>query len=144
MRKNQAPSPSLSSALDKIRLHFTDSVPHIREFHNAPLDTDLRGSYRQSCALRLRNCRRAELTNCAGNSFANTTWNSSIKTWVCLRFFPLRGTRLSMPVVVRFHLYRLDDGYAKGTICISLGKHNTKEEAEKIVAALAKIVGRYS
>jgi len=50
MRKNQAPSPSLSSALDKIRLHFTDSVPHIREFHNAPLDTDLRGSYRQSCA----------------------------------------------------------------------------------------------
>lgn len=49
-----------------------------------------------------------------------------------------------MPVVVRFHLYRLDDGYAKGTICISLGKYNTKEEAEEIVAALAKNVGRYS
>ena len=36
--------------------------------------------------------------------------------------FPLRGTRLSMHVVVRFHRYRLDDAYAKGTICISLGK----------------------
>ena len=38
----------------------------------------------------------------------------------------------------------MDDGYAKGTICISLGKYNTKEDAEEIVAALAKIVGRYS
>ena len=35
----------------------------------------------------------------------------------------------------------IDDGYAKGTICISLGKYNTKEEAEEIVAAFVKIVG---
>lgn len=38
---------------------------------------------------------------------------------------------LGMPVVVRFHLYRLDDGYAKGTIRISLGKYDTKEDVEE-------------
>ena len=37
--------------------------------------------------------------------------------------------------------YRFDDDYAKGTISISLGKNNTKEDAEKIAAALVKIVG---
>lgn len=36
---------------------------------------------------------------------------------------------------------RLDDNYAKGTIRVSLGKNNTKEDAEKIAAALVKIVG---
>ena len=36
---------------------------------------------------------------------------------------------------------RLDDNYAKGTIRVSLGKYNTKEDAEKIAAALVKIVG---
>ena len=40
-----------------------------------------------------------------------------------LALLPVEGcTRLSMPVVVRFRLYRLDDGYAKGTIRISLGE----------------------
>lgn len=50
---------------------------------------------------------------------------------------------LAMPVVVRSYLYRLDD-YAKVTICISLGKYDIKEDAEEIVATLAKVVGRYS
>ena len=36
-----------------------------------------------------------------------------------------------MPVVVRFHLYRLDDGYAKETNRISLGKYDTKEDVEE-------------
>lgn len=35
---------------------------------------------------------------------------------------------------------RLDENYAKGTIRISLGKYNTKEETEKIAEALVKIV----
>lgn len=35
---------------------------------------------------------------------------------------------------------RLDEDYAKGTIRISLGKYNTKEELERIAAALIKIV----
>lgn len=35
---------------------------------------------------------------------------------------------------------RLDEDYAKGTIRISLGKYNTKEEIEKIATALIKIV----
>ena len=34
--------------------------------------------------------------------------------------------------------------YAKVTICISLGKYDIKEDAEEIVAALTKVVGRYS
>ena len=39
---------------------------------------------------------------------------------------------MAMLVVVRSYLYRLDDGYAKGTIRVSLGKYNTKEDAEEI------------
>ncbi len=35
---------------------------------------------------------------------------------------------------------RLDENYAKGTIRISLGKNNTKEEVERIASALIKIV----
>ena len=44
-------------------------------------------------ALRLRNCRHAELKKAAENSFSNITWNSSIKTWVRLPFFQFRGDR---------------------------------------------------
>ena len=35
---------------------------------------------------------------------------------------------------------RLDEDYAKGTILISLGKNNTKEDVEKIATALIKII----
>ena len=35
---------------------------------------------------------------------------------------------------------RLDEDYAKGTIRISLGKNNTKEDVEKIATALIKII----
>ena len=37
---------------------------------------------------------------------------------------------------------RLDAEYAKGTVRISLGKHNTAEDVEKIVAALVRATGK--
>lgn len=39
-QKNPAPSPFLSLVLDKMRIRFTDSAPHIREFHNGQPGTD--------------------------------------------------------------------------------------------------------
>lgn len=37
----------------------------------------------------------------------------------------------------------LDEEYAKGTICVSLGKYNTSEDVEKIVRGLKKILGQH-
>ena len=38
---------------------------------------------------------------------------------------------------------RLDECLAKGTIRISLGKHNTKEEVDEIIRALSVVLGNY-
>ena len=55
---------------------------------------------------------------------------------------------LSLPFVVGIHGIRreinpplLDEEIAKGTIRISLGKNNTKEEARQIGLAIKKIIG---